>query len=1086
MRQIGTVLNVYTSVRTICILVVLSLTGFAEALCGQGITTSAIRVSVRTEDGTELNGVKVRVVNTATGVASTRQVQQGRILVQGLEVGGPYVVEVRHIGFVPQRSQPIYLTLGEPVELHIAMQRAAPLLDTVLVTASPAGALAHGGGGTVTTIPDELLHRLPTLDRNVFDFVRLAPQISTKVGTQRIGLSAVGENLRFNNFLINGADERAVNGNVSLGINGGKSIPIDAVKEYQVLVAPYDVRYGDFAGALVNTVTRSGTNDFHGSTFGFWRNDRLARGGELASSEPYDRLQSGFAFGGPIVHNRVHFFFAAEIQRLNTPAPGPYMGQSPSALTPLRVGETDVSRFGEILSGYSLSPGSAYAITNRSELRNIFARVDASFPKWNSRVVAFSSYAGSRIPQFTRIARDTFYLSSYKYAVSPWLRLTSVQLHTDFLQTLGGHNELILSHIDDGQDLLVDVRQPVVRVLVPATDGGLITLNSGTAEAAQGGERRNWSLTVKDELTFPIRSTQMVVVGFQAERYQIRRSGVPGAYGVWTFSSLDSLQRGIADRYELRKDFGSASAPLKGAQYAAYLSSDWSPTEHLSITTGIRADAWSFSSHAPFNEMVSSIFGRRTDELPRARIQWSPRAGFTWHIPGKEGDQLRGGLGAFVGRPPRAWIVTGVTSYGVGTAVLRCGSLSTDGGPPPDFVPDYQSAPSACRGSQPQQTAPLGDVDLIDRNLRMARTNRASIAYDRHVGWGTMVTTEAVANRNISDFVFVNLNLKGPQSSDMHGRVLYGTIAANGVATPALRSGFSEVIDLRNTSKNYSYQLTTRLEKRFTRGVAATASYTYSRVRDVQSPSRVNSTGIALWADARAISGRQDEMIAGTSLNDLPHRVVTAMTYTAPWRSASTELSFYYIGESGSPFTYTATGTSRRGDLNADGSNSNDPIYVPRDAADMSEIILSGRSDTPGADNSLAAQADRIVAQQAALERFIERSSCLKTQRGRIVERNSCREPWSHTTIAGVRQSLPFGERAVELELQVFNVLNLLSSRWGRYRVSSPRLLEQVGQTPSPVETAQPIFRFDSTRPEWTTLQTESAFQLQLGARYRF
>jgi hypothetical protein len=152
----------------------------------------------------------------------------------------------------------------------------------------------------------------------------------------------------------------------------------------------------------------------------------------------------------------------------------------------------------------------------------------------------------------------------------------------------------------------------------------------------------------------------------------------------------------------------------------------------------------------------------------------------------------------------------------------------------------------------------------------------------------------------------------------------------------------------------------------------------------------------------------------------------------------------------------------------------------------MNEIIFTGRSDTPGADNSLAAQADRVAAQQAALERFIDHSSCLKRQRGMILERNSCREPWSHTTIAGVRQSLPFGTRGVELELDVFNLLNLLSSRWGRYQVSAPRLLEQVGQTPGPVDASQPVFRFDSARSQWTTLQTESAFQLQLGARYRF
>jgi len=335
------------------------------------------------------------------------------------------------------------------------------------------------------------------------------------------------------------------------------------------------------------------------------------------------------------------------------------------------------------------------------------------------------------------------------------------------------------------------------------------------------------------------------------------------------------------------------------------------------------------------------------------------------------------------------------------------------------------------------------------------------------------LTTEALVSRNVSDFVFVNLNLKGPQATDPFGRVLYGTLNGSGLATPALRSGFSEVIDLTNTSKNYSYQVTTRLEKRFNNGLAGTASYTYSRVRDLQSPSRVNLSGIAIWADASAVSGRHDQLVTGTSLNDLPHRVVTALTYAAPWRSRSTQFSFYYVGESGSPFTYIAYGTGKRGDLNADGSNSNDPIYVPRNASDTREILFIGKSD-------------EIPAQQAAFERFIESSDCLKKQRGSILLRNSCREPWSQTTIAGVRQNVALGSHGIEADLDLFNVLNLLNSHWGQVRASAPRLLEHVGQTLGPQQTSQPVFRFDVNRSEWTTLPTESAFQLQLGIRYRF
>ena len=1060
---------------------VLALMGSAGAAAPQGIATTAIRGTVRSEDGSDLSGAPVRVFNRATGVTSKTQVRQGRFMVQGLEVGGPYVVEVRHMGFTPQRTQPFFLTLGEALEVELRMQRVATPLDTVLVTSSQSGTLPRGGGGTVTTIPDVLLHRLPTLDRNLFDFVRLAPHASTKVGTQRIGLSAAGANLRFNNFLINGADERFVNGNVASGINGGKSIPIDAVKEYQVLVAPYDVRYGDFTGALVNTVTRSGTNNIEGSTFGYWRNDRLARKGDLAGIARYDRVQYGFSIGGPLVRDRVHFFIAPEFQRVRSPAPGPYIGQPSTALEQLRVNEADVGRLQQIMREHSLTSGSGGPVTNSSTLRNLFARLDASFSRWNSRFVAFTSYAGKDDQSFTRAVRDTFYLSTYKSSPSPALRLTSGQLHTDLPRMSGAHNELIVSHVADGQDFLVDVRQPVVRVLVPATDGGLITLVSGTPEQSQGRFSRNRSISIKDELSFPWGVSHMFVLGLQAERYRVQRGGVAGGYGTWTFSSLDSLEQGLAERYDLRKDFGSAEAPLEGGQYAAYLGHEWRASQRLAITMGVRADLQDFRSQAPFSPLVDSIFGRRTDQLPRSRVHWSPRLGFTWDIPGTRGDQLRGGLGVFTGRPPRAWAAPAMTSYGVGTGVLRC-----EGGAAPRFVPDYRVAPTSCSTGPSLETAPLGDVDLLDSNLRMAQTHRASLAYERHLGSGTTVTGEALVSRSVSDFVFANLNLRGPQSTDMFGRVLYGTIGINGVATPALRSGFSEVIDLRNTSQNYSYQLMARLEKRFAERIAATASYTYSRVRDVQSPSRVNSPGLVLWADARPGSGRHEDLIRGTSLNDLPHRLVAAVTYTAPWQSRTTDFSFYYVGESGSPFTYLASGASRRGDLNADGSNANDPIYVPRDASDLREIVFIGRSDAPGADNSLPAQTDRVIAQQAALERFIEGAACLRRQRGLIVDRNSCREPWSHTTIAGVRQALPIRDHALEVELDVFNVLNLLSSRWGRYRVAAPRLLEHVGQTPGTAETAQPVFRFDSVRPEWTTLRTESGFQLQLGVRYRF
>jgi hypothetical protein len=290
------------------------------------------------------------------------------------------------------------------------------------------------------------------------------------------------------------------------------------------------------------------------------------------------------------------------------------------------------------------------------------------------------------------------------------------------------------------------------------------------------------------------------------------------------------------------------------------------------------------------------------------------------------------------------------------------------------------------------------------------------------------------------------------------------------------------VIELRNTSRNYSYQVVGRVEREFGAGLGASLSYTWSRTRDVQSPSRVNSTGLAMWADARAVSGRHDDSTLGVSLNDLPHRIVAALTWTMQRKRWPTQLAFYYVGQSGSPFTYLATGANRRGDLNADGSNANDPIYVPRSALDTNQIRFQPYTrDVAGAPETVTA-----AQQAAAFDRFIDETPCLRRQRGRILTRNSCREPWTHTTIASVRQGIPIGRQAIELELDAFNLLNLLSDGWGRYRLARPRVLEHVGEGTDAEGDAQPVFRYDPGFTPWETLPAESAFQLQVAARYRF
>jgi hypothetical protein len=241
-------------------------------------------------------------------------------------------------------------------------------------------------------------------------------------------------------------------------------------------------------------------------------------------------------------------------------------------------------------------------------------------------------------------------------------------------------------------------------------------------------------------------------------------------------------------------------------------------------------------------------------------------------------------------------------------------------------------------------------------------------------------------------------------------------------------------------------------------------------VRDVQSITNASALiPFDLWAAERPLSGRLDDAATGISSFEIPHRIIVSATYVARWRHRTTDVSLVYVGESGTPFTYGDSSVKTSGDLNADGSAADDPIYIPLNARDPNEIRFSGDSAVQGAD----------------FERFISDTPCLNRQRGRIMARNSCRSAWVNTSNLSVRQSLPMlGGHAASVQLDVFNVLNLLNNSWGNLEMRTPWILGYVGRTQG--ASSQPIFTFD--RPSATRNQpnADSGYQLQLSLRYSF
>jgi hypothetical protein len=1037
------------------------LVALTAPLAGQR-TTGSLTGSVRAADGSDVTGTHVTVMNTATGFTVATEVRHGRFLVQGLEVGGPYSVIVRRMGARPQQRDGLLLTLGAPFGVEFVLEPSAILLDPLHVSAPLTRARTGADGGIGHDVSNSLLHVLPTLNRNIYDFTRLAPQISTRIGFAGGGLSGGGAGFRFNDFIINGVSQRSIGGHVPAEFAGARSVPLEAVSEYQLLLAPFDVRFGGFTGALVNAVTRAGTNELSGSAFVYGRSDALARGTGISK---YERLQYGFAAGGPILRDRLHFFVAPELQHLTAPAPGPYIGQPTTATPAVPVSAAELARVDLALRRHGLVAGSGGAVENRNPLSSVFGRLDLLIPEIHSRVVLSLNDSRSRTRSFSRLTRDaSFPLTSSEVELAAGWGSAAFQLHTTLARG-SGHNELIVGRRWAGGDWRRHVRQPLVRVAVPGASGGTVTVVTGTPRHAHVNTPGS-AIQLEDHLALPLGAAHLVTLGVEVEWFEARRRGVENAYGAWDFANPDSLAAGVAEHFEVQRDLGGGSTRVSGANYAVYAGDRWRTGDRVSLTLGLRAELLVLHARAPHNAQVEATFGRRTDATPPRRVLLSPRVGFTWELDGAKRDRLRGGAGLFTGSAPAAWLHAPLYSYGGGTAVLRCGRRPTDLGATPPFVPDYRTPPAACtNGAGP---LPSGEVELLDPRLRPPQSLRTALAYDRRLPGGLLGSVELMASWHVSDFVFANLNLAGPQGTDRHGRVLYGTHGPGGQAAPARRSGFSDVIELRNTSRNRAYQLAARLERPFSDGAALIASYTFSRVRDVQTPLRIYNPAIVNWA-SRAVSGDHADVRAGISLNDVPHRVVLALARRAPWRRWSTEISLLYTGESGSPFTYRVYGAAQRGDLNADGSAENDPIYVPGRGMVASE--------TRFADAATAAQ------QAAAFEALIEQTPCLRRQRGRIVARNSCREPWSHTTMASVRQTLPVGGRSLQAQLDVYNLLNMIRSDWGVHRVADPALLEHVGQS---ADGTEPVFRFNAAAARWIELPIESSFQLQLALRYRF
>jgi hypothetical protein len=1064
----------------------------SSGLTAQAVTTGSITGYVTNEQGQPVEAAQIQVTNRNTGFTAGQMTNStGRYMVAGLELGSNYAVTVRRIGMQPQTRENVPVSLGQASRVDFKLSTSAVVLSGVTVTAEQAEVITPSRTGAVTAITDTALRRLPTLNRNFTDFVALTPQVSTTLFNG--GLSGGGTNNRYNNVQIDGTSEADIFGLGATGQPGGqasgKSIGLEAVKEYKVMLSPYDVRQGFFAGLLVNAVTKSGTNDVTGTAFVVQRDQGLTRKQPYITE--YEQLQYGFSVGGPIIRNKAFFFFSPEFQQRTSPASGPYVGQTGVSITQARV-----DSFTTALGAYGIPTAGTWGVVNNTNpLANMFGRIDVNLP-YNSQLVLRYNYGSAEDDNFSR-SSSSFKLSNNGYFFNSKKHAPAAQLRTLFSN--GSFNELMLSYTRIRDRRTPFVQAPEVTVQTPGFD-----LVAGSERFSHGNELDQDVVELTENFTKPFGSHRLTV-GTQNQFYKFRNLFAQSIFGVWRFSSIDSLRTGRPNQYiigvPLRPNSagtgvevgGDGAVRFSSSLHSMYLQDEWEFNPRLNFSFGLRADLPLFSDKPPTNPSVLTNYQRNTADFPSGNIQWSPRVAFNWDVLGDATNQLRGGIGLFTGRPAYVWLANGFQNSGMGgVALLTCGNPSATAAnrPQPFNAANVSSPPTTCGGGA--SAALGGEINLVDPDFKFPQNLRGTLGYDRRIVDNWVTTAELLYTRGVNSIFYRNVALMDSPAgvNRVEQRAIYGTAPGSPIVKaipagpcPATSGCRTQMYEASNQSKDWAVSLTGGLQRRYWNNYEGSLFYTYTRAYDVMS--FTSSTAFSQLRFGRPWGGDLLDQTATRSSFEQRHRIIGQGTYTFPTK---TDVSIIYMGESGAPYTYIAAG-----DLNGDGYTLNDPVYVPVNANDAGEFRITGNLIVG---SGSTARTYTPAQQREAFEAFIKDTPCLNENRGRILARNACDNPFTNTVNMSVRQSFrTFRLQHVTLQLDVFNFLNLLNKEWGEQPSAgtSPVTLLSGGSYTgtgtagtNTMITGQPGYTFNPEYVKFLSNNLRSNYQVQLQARYSF
>ncbi|MDQ2746002.1 MAG: TonB-dependent receptor [Acidobacteriota bacterium] len=787
---------------------------FAAGIFAQSqATTGNIEGRIVDTQGAAVPNVTVTATSQDNGLQKTAQSNNEGNFILPLLPPGIYKVETTALqGFAASTYENIKVTVGAKATLEVALSVSGSV-NVVDVNAEGQG-VETTRTSISTTVEERRVINLPTNGRNFLDFVTLTPGIvrdPTRAGDLAVG----GQKGTLNSLQIDGtSSDNTFFGQSSGRIGSGRApsqFSIDTVKEFQVNQNGFSAEFGRAAGAVINVVTKSGTNRFTGSAFEYFRDESLnARNPILVAARrarPAGQInQFGGTFGGPIRKDKVFFFGAYEGQRSKLP--------NPVVLNSLPFAPASIQAL--------LAPKAAsYNIDRKQD--TFLGKFDFNINESNQVWVRFNqqNFTGTNL-------ENSGTLSAAEHTGNSNVKTSALTTQWTHTITPTFYNEFRFQYSRDREPGLANTDAP--EVSATASAGGITDGNFSFG-------RNNFSPRETTVNRYQFIDNQTLLIGNHTVKYGADLlfdrvfNFFPGLFaGSYTFTSYANLAAGTPSRY--RQSFAGAgttggTTKPNDSEYGFFVQDDWRVTPKLTLNLGLRYDYQTIAKPPITNPNPLLLnAGFDTGFQPKDKNNLAPRFGIAYAFDAK--TVVRGGYGLFYARTPAILTGTAHSQNGIQVVAIDINCVTS-----PTLCPTY---PNVFTSIPTNVNAVTPNLYLFSQNYSQPFTQQARLQFEREIFANTTFSVQYTLFKGQDLTRTRNANLSAPTVTAIP---VYNLATATGETITFNRfigarpiPSFQRISLFESSAKSFYQGLSFELNRRFANRLQFNTSYTFSKAKD--------------------------------------------------------------------------------------------------------------------------------------------------------------------------------------------------------------------------------------------------------------